>query len=239
MPKKYFDFKKFRIYQDQCAMKVCTDSCLFAAWIDATKCKNILDIGTGTGLLSLMLAQRTNAKITAIEIDMDAYQQAKLNIYTSPFLYSISVIHTSLQDFITIPNLTKFDGIVCNPPFFASHLKSKNISLNNAKHDTSLTLQNLAQAIEILLVPEGFFWVMLPDYESSLLEKMLPNFTKLIHTEVRNLETDVYIFRVFSKYVFKKIDNFVLKTEKIAIKIANSQYSLDFEALLQEYYTIF
>ncbi len=240
MPKNYFDFKQFRIYQDQCAMKVCTDSCLFGAWINITSEKSILDIGTGTSLLSLMLAQKSNAKITAIEIEKNAFMQASQNINQSKFCNNINIIHTSLQEYIIQHGNQKFDAIVCNPPFFSSHLKSNENAMNFAKHDLSLNLQILSDSIPLLLNPEGIFHVMLPYFEASILEKKLKNYVKINHTQVYNLENDTQVFRVFNSYslaIKNKKNNFL--KNKIFIKNLNNEYTEDFKMLMQQYYTIF
>src|SRR5687768_15546532 len=98
-------------------MKVCTDSCVLGAWADVEKAEQILDIGTGTGLLSLMVAQRSEANITAVEIDSAAAAQASENIAESPWKNRISLVHKSLQEFGN-ENQQQFDVIICNPPFF-------------------------------------------------------------------------------------------------------------------------
>lgn len=238
MPKDYFDFKKFRVFQDQCAMKVCTDSCLFGAWIEVINSNKILDIGAGTGLLSLMVAQRTKAQITAIEIDKSAFEQAKFNFENSIFNSNLTVIHISLQQFLLKQELPIFDTIICNPPFFKNYLKSNNLSINHAKHDIGLTLQDLANAIPILLSEKGIFYVLLPEYESKLFEKLMINFEKITELKVYNTEIDNKIFRIFSGYSYK---NQLLDRLKSNIYIKNkiNIYSNHFKTLLNDYYTIF
>ena len=116
----WFQFKQFTVHQDKCAMKVCTDACLFGAWVanklvqNKITAKNILDIGCGTGLLSLMLAQKTNAVIDSVEIDASAFDQAKQNISLSSWKEKIQLYHNSINNF---EPLTRYDFIICNPPF--------------------------------------------------------------------------------------------------------------------------
>lgn len=109
----YFKFKQFTVYQDRCAMKVGTDGTLLGAWTDVTKSRTILDIGTGTGLIALMLAQRSlTTQITAIDIDIDSVMQAESNVALSPWRDRIKILSSSLQDF----NGSGYDTIVSNPP---------------------------------------------------------------------------------------------------------------------------
>ena len=117
MKNKPFRFKQFEIYQDQTAMKVGTDGVLLGAWANLESGINILDVGTGTGLISLMLAQRfENAIVDAVEIDLEAYKQAQENFKESNFSSRISISHTSFQQFYST---IKYDLIVSNPPFFS------------------------------------------------------------------------------------------------------------------------
>ncbi len=144
-------------------MKVCTDACLFGALVaDQVKTKastNILDIGTGTGLLSLMLAQRVPALIDAVEIDEAAYQQAKENFEQSPWKERLSIFNT---DILKFDAGKKYDCIISNPPFFENDLKSSDKNKNAAKHDTTLTLEQLLQTVQKLLNEDGSFAVLLP-----------------------------------------------------------------------------
>ena len=118
MANPYFQFKKFTIRHDKCAMKVGTDAVLLGAWADTASCKNILDIGTGTGIIALMLAQRSCADIDAIDIDKEACVQAEENVAASPFAGRIKVIPASCADFARSMAQKKYDLIVSNPPYF-------------------------------------------------------------------------------------------------------------------------
>src|SRR5437868_5022622 len=144
MPNNYFQFKQFIIQQDNCAMKVCTDACLFGAYIanelQSIPVNTILDIGAGTGLLSLMLAQKTTAVIDAVEIDNAAFEQAKENIAASPWKEKINTYHADISTFKTGK---RYEHIISNPPFFEDDLRSNDEKKNFAKHDSSLTLENL------------------------------------------------------------------------------------------------
>src|SRR5688572_3607977 len=100
MPNDFFEFKKFRIMQDRCAMRVSTDAVLLGAWVVPNGSKNILDIGTGTGVIALMMAQKSDAAITAIDIDKDSTEQAQNNVAESSFSNRIRVEHCAFQDYV-------------------------------------------------------------------------------------------------------------------------------------------
>ncbi|MFN6040025.1 MAG: tRNA1(Val) (adenine(37)-N6)-methyltransferase, partial [Bacteroidota bacterium] len=122
MGSSVFRFKKFSIHQDFCAMKVGTDSVILGSWANTYQAKTCLDIGTGTGLLSLMMAQKGIEKITAIDIDESACLQATWNVQNSIFKNHIEIINQSFQDFC-IGHLKKYDHIISNPPFFKNSLR--------------------------------------------------------------------------------------------------------------------
>jgi len=160
MPNTYFRFKKFTVRQDKCAMKIGTDGVLLGAWADITGCRRILDVGTGTGLIALMLAQRcSDAIIDAVEIDEDACIQASENIAQSPFNERINIIRESFTEYET-PE--KYDLIVSNPPYFVSSLKSPDARRNMARHNDSLTLNSLIIKSLSLLRETGSISLILP-----------------------------------------------------------------------------
>ncbi len=159
-----FQFKQFTITQDQCAMKVGTDGVLLGAWADVAGTKTILDIGTGTGLIALMMAQRSAATIDAIDIDEDAVTQAENNVAQSPWANRIIVYHASIQQFI--PEQL-YDLIVSNPPFFENSLKSNDASRNLARHNDSLGFIELIFSANNYLKENGKFCIVLPTEEAQ------------------------------------------------------------------------
>jgi tRNA1Val (adenine37-N6)-methyltransferase len=161
MSNSYFRFKQFVIQQDKCAMKVGTDGVLLGAWAEVTTAQRIVDIGAGTGLIALMLAQRCNAAITAIEIDEQAALQAAANVAASPFSHQVFVIHTSLQDFMCADH-SNYDLIITNPPYFHQSLKTPIANRNLARHSDSLLPDELIETCFCLLSPDGRFCVILP-----------------------------------------------------------------------------
>jgi tRNA1Val (adenine37-N6)-methyltransferase len=171
MPNSTFEFKQFKIKQDRCAMKVGTDAVLLGAWADVSKAEYILDIGTGTGIIALMMAQRCNAEIDAIDIDKESTEQARLNALESKFKDRIEIVHTSFQHYYS--NTTKkYDLIVSNPPYFIDSLKNPGESRSTARHSETLPFNNLLKGVKQLLSSEGKFCLILPKNEGLIFRKM-------------------------------------------------------------------
>ena len=168
----YFQFQQFRIEQSQCAMKVSTDACLLGAAVDLRGATRLLDIGTGTGLLALMAAQRhPTLEIEAVEIDAAAAAQAAANAAASPWAGRVRVHGTSLAGYAaTRP--ARFSHLVCNPPFFRQSLRSPDAARNTARHETpdSLSFEALAACAVQLLAPTGLLTVLLPPPEMRAFE---------------------------------------------------------------------
>lgn len=168
MANGYFRFKQFTVHQQHCAMKVGTDGTLLGAWALATEgsCR-IFDIGTGTGLIALMMAQRyQKAQVTAIDIDDGAVRQAKENVSASPFADRINVMKA---DVLTFKEEEKYDSIVCNPPFFEDSLICPDPQRTKARHTVSLDYRQLMEATFRLLKDDGRFSLIMPsDYRERL-----------------------------------------------------------------------
>ena len=153
-----FRFKQFEIFQDRCAMKVGTDGVLVGAW--ARGGSRILDIGSGTGVISLMMAQRyLGAHVVGIDMDEDACWQAGENVASSPFANRVEIVHCRLQDFLSDE---KFDAIVSNPPFFVNSLKNPDNKRSMARHADTLPFRELWKSVKRLLSDDGVFSVVLP-----------------------------------------------------------------------------
>lgn len=164
-----FTFKQFIIEQDQCAMKVGTDGVLLGAW--AKGGKKILDIGTGTGLIALMMAQRfSHSTIYAIEIDPTASSQAKSNFISSPFASRLFLKNISLQKYVNLENVFNFDAIVSNPPYFENSIKSKSLARTQARHTDYLPFRDLFRCAYTLLTDIGHFSIIVPFDKKSTIE---------------------------------------------------------------------
>ncbi|HEX2934442.1 MAG TPA: methyltransferase [Bacteroidales bacterium] len=168
MANEFFRFKQFTIHQELCAMKVGTDGVLLGSWVDISKASAILDIGTGTGLVAIMLAQRTDAAIDAIDIDQGACIQATENIIHSPWKGKIAVHHSSLQLYADKAQKT-YDLIVTNPPYFENSLKTPDEQRNFARHNDSLSITDILRGVDKLLSSQGRFVIILPYIEAQLL----------------------------------------------------------------------
>jgi tRNA1Val (adenine37-N6)-methyltransferase len=166
MANPYFSFKQFTVYQDRCAMKVGIDGVLLGAWSDVVNTEHILDIGTGTGLIALMIAQRSNSVIDAIEIDKNAVDQAKENIECSPWSKRIHVQELSLQEFAKITP-QRYDLIISNPPYFINSLKAPSLNRTTARHTDTLTHEELILNAKVLLKSTGRICIILPVIEAS------------------------------------------------------------------------
>jgi tRNA1Val (adenine37-N6)-methyltransferase len=232
----YFQFKQFRINQDKTAMKVCTDSCVLGAWAEVDTAKRILDIGTGTGLLTLMAAQRSEAEITAVEINGQAALQAAENFTESPWKNRILLSQKSLQEFGK-SKPEPFDVIICNPPFFQASLKSPDQARTIAKHTQELPFEDLLAFVNQFLTPEGTFYLLLPPAEAEIFRKLavasalLPFSVLQIYTQPNGKH-----LRTIYAYAFQEEP---LKSENLVIRNTDQTYTTQFAELLKEYYLIF
>lgn len=171
-----FQFKQFSIQQDKCSMKVGTDGVLLGAWADVENTTRILDIGTGSGLIAIMLGQRnTTAQIHAVEIDDLAYTQAVDNIKNAPWADRLTAFHQSIQDFAGAQK-QEYDLIVSNPPFFTGGTFSFNQDRNSVRHTVKLPHGDMLRAVQKLLVKTGKFCVILPFVEGLRFQELAASY---------------------------------------------------------------
>lgn len=241
MSNSYFRFKQFTIQQDKAAMKVTTDSCLFGAWVAKKMAEHtgtsiqLLDIGTGTGLLSLMLAQKnTGCTIDAIEIDRNAYEQALENVMNSPWKEKIHVLHADIKLF---EPRKKYDIIISNPPFYEKELKAEDENKNIAHHNAGLSFSDLFEVIKRQLSPEGYFYLLLPYKRNEEIRKLVfeHRFELSQLVLVRQSVNHGY-FRIMlcGRLPSEKKEETVL--DEMAIKDNNDNYTPSFTSLLKDYY---
>jgi tRNA1Val (adenine37-N6)-methyltransferase len=234
MSNQHFQFKQFIIQQDRCAMKVSTDACIQGAWTPiADNVSNALDIGAGTGLLSLMLAQRkTDIYIDAIELDSDAATQAKENVILSPWKDRVEVV----QGNVTLYFFDKqYDMVICNPPFFSNSLLGDTDNRNQARHTLSLSYGNLLGVLERVLRTNGYASILLPIAEHAEWEKLLNKNGWYIHHRLliqpkQNSQPN-RIVSLCSRNEPEKIEE-----EKLVIYVGQNQYTPEATALLKPFY---
>lgn len=235
MPNNYFQFKQFTVNQDKCSMKVCTDSCLFGAWM-AKKIENklpgkILDIGTGTGLLSLMIAQKSPAYIDTIEIDENAVAQANGNFQASPWNGQLQAFRGSVLSWIPT---SKYDCIVSNPPFFENDLLPQTEGKKNSKHGNSLTLHELIKITNALLANDGFFGVLLPYSRTSYFEKQALKHSLFVNEKLCIQQSTNHSY--FRAILFMGREQHVVKQTELSIRDNLNEYTPEFIELLSDYY---
>ena len=232
MPNPFFSFKQFTVYHDRCAMKVGTDGVLLGAWTDLSQSHHILDIGTGTGLIALMMAQRSpEAQITAIDLDAEAVSQAQENIQHSPWKDRVEAV---LQDVCTYSSDEKFDTIVSNPPYFIDSLKCPDNQRNTARHTDTLDAQRLLEKVAELLTPEGRFSIILPADQTDDLFR-IAEAQGLHPTRWTKVITRPGLPPKRSLIEFQK-KALPIQTNELVIELERHMYSKEYIELTREYY---
>lgn len=232
---KHFKFKQFTIHQDRCAMKVGTDGVLLGAWASLEgNPTSILDIGAGTGLIALQLAQRSNAEtIDAIELDDSAYEQCVENFEASEWGDRLFCYHASLQEFEEEIEDT-YELIVSNPPFYAEAVASKTPSRTMARQENSLPLEDLINAVHKLLAKTGTFATIIPFGQEERLLALAK--TKGLHpsriTRIKGTPTSA-IKRTLVQFGFEPTNCFA---NELVIEINRHEYTFDYQELTKAFY---
>jgi tRNA1Val (adenine37-N6)-methyltransferase len=234
MPNSYFRFKQFTVLQDKSAMKVCTDSCILGAWsakhLNGTE--KILDVGSGTGLLSLMLAQKTRSEIDSIELDPESAAQALENIIASPWSARIRMLAGNVLHY---PLPADYDFIISNPPFFESDLRSPAEKKNKAKHNESLALDELIVVLRKQLKITGTFSILLPWHRTGYFEDLAMINGFFLYEKLTVRHTPAHQpFRSICLFGFQKPEAMVLK--ELVIKNENGNYTGEFTEIMNDYY---
>ncbi len=232
---KPFYFKQFAIFQDRCSMKIGTDGVLLGAWADVSNAKTALDIGTGSGVIAIMIAQRTSsATIHAVEIDTEACTQAQENMLNAPWAARLTAFNTSIQDFASTHHHA-YDLIISNPPFFTGGTFSNNQNRNSVRHTIKLPHGDLLSAVRTLLSEEGKFCVILPFIEGLRFQELAQSYnlycTKI--TEVRP-KADKPIERLLLQ--FERQEHPILKNELIIQYDGINEWTEAYVALTGDFY---
>lgn len=231
-----FSFKQFTIQQDKSAMKIGTDAVLLGAWcpIDNNPF-SVLDIGAGTGILSLMIAQRSNAEqIDALEIEENAYEQCVSNFENSPWSDRLFCFHAGLDEFVQEPE-DEYDIIISNPPFFSEDFKTDNSQRDLARFQDALPFEDLVEAADLLLSENGIFAVVIPFKEEELFIKLCAQVElfPIKATRVKGSHTSPI---VRSLLAFKRYELSVLTANELVIEINRHEYTDDYINLTKDFY---
>lgn len=231
-----FNFKQFSVQQDKCAMKIGTDSVLLGAWcpIDNNPF-SVLDIGAGTGVLSLMLAQRSHAEqIDAIEIDEEAYEQCVENFEASPWSDRLFCFHAGLDEFVEEPE-DEYDIIISNPPFYSEDYKTDNSQRDLARFQDAMPFEELVEAADLLLSENGIFAVIIPFKEEERFIDLCAE-VELYPVKVTHVKGSHTTPIVRSLLAFKRFELSVLTADELVIEINRHEYTDDYINLTKDFY---
>lgn len=231
-----FQFKQFSVEQDRCAMKIGTDGVLLGAW---TPIENnpfsVLDIGAGTGIIALMIAQRTNAEqIDALEIDEEAYEQAVENFENSPWSDRLFCFHAGLDEFMDEPE-DEYDLIISNPPFYTEDYQSGNEQRDLARFADALPFEDLIEAADLLLSENGIFSVIIPFKEEEKFIALAKDFDlfPMKITHVKGTPT-TEIKRSLLAFSRNSIENFPV--DELVIETSRHIYTEEYISLTKDFY---
>ncbi|GAA4077493.1 methyltransferase [Flavobacterium cheonanense] len=231
-----FSFKQFNVQQDKCAMKIGTDGVLLGAWcpIDNNPF-SVLDIGAGTGILSLMLAQRSNAEqIDSLEIDEEAYEQCVENFENSPWSDRLFCFHAGLDEFVDEPE-DEYDIIISNPPFYSEDYKTDSSQRDLARFQDALPFEDLIEAADLLLSENGIFAVIIPFKEEERFIDLCSE-VELFPVKVTRVKGSHTTPIVRSLLAFKRYELSVLTADELVIEISRHEYTDDYINLTKDFY---
>ena len=231
-----FQFKQFSVNQDQTAMKIGTDGVLLGAWTPIeNNPKSVLDIGTGTGIIALMLAQRSDAEqIDALEIDESAYEQAVENFENSPWGDRLFCFHAGLDEFVDDPE-DEYDLIVSNPPFFSEDYRSENEQRDLARFQEAMPFEELVEAADLLLSENGIFSVIIPFNEEDRFIELCAEF-ELFPIKVTRVKGASNTKIIRSLLAFKRYELAVLTADELVIEISRHEYTPEYISLTKDFY---
>lgn len=231
-----FQFKQFSVEQDRCAMKIGTDGVLLGAWTPIPEnIFSVLDIGAGTGIIALMLAQRTNAEqIDALEIDEEAYEQAVENFENSPWGDRLFCFHAGLDEFMEEPE-DEYDLIISNPPFYTEDYKTENEQRDLARFADAMPFEDLVEAADLLLSENGIFSVIIPYKEEEKFIALAKDFElfpiKITHVKGTPTTEIKRSLLAFSRNI---PENFPV--DELIIETSRHIYTEEYIALTKDFY---
>jgi len=231
-----FQFKQFSVNQDQTAMKIGTDGVLLGAWTPIeNNPKSVLDIGTGTGIIAIMLAQRSTAQqIDALEIDESAYEQAVENFENSPWGDRLFCFHAGLDEFVDEPE-EEYDLIVSNPPFFSEEYRSENEQRDLARFQEAMPFEEIVVAADLLLSENGIFSVIIPFNEEDRFIELCAN-VELFPIKITRVKGAQNTKIIRSLLAFKRFELSVLTSDELVIEISRHEYTPEYIALTKDFY---
>jgi len=231
---KMFRFKQFTVDDAVSTMKVGTDAVLLACWAEVGDCENILDAGTGCGVIALICAQRSKAFVTGIDIHPESVEQAGNNFRASSWRNRLYANHSSLQDYQPV---VKPDLLITNPPFFRNSLRPASQIRNRARHCEELSHEGLVSHAARLLTPTGRLTLVLPAFEHQAFEQIarVSGFSPMRKTFVQSLRGEAPI-RILATYGFACSEPVITH---LAIQDADGRYTADYRQLTREFYLNF
>jgi tRNA1Val (adenine37-N6)-methyltransferase len=229
-----FRFKQFSVEDDQSSMRIGTDAVLLGAWINPGNRSEILDIGTGCGVIALMMAQKCNAAITAIDIDENSARQASVNFRNSPWNRRLNAIHCSFQEFTRLP-AKSFDLVISNPPYFRNSLRSPLKSRNIARHDDQLNTGDLLAGVAGILNNNGKFCLILPasDATSFQSDAKVHNLFLVRQLMVKS-KPGTHPKRIAMEYAFSSPGS--VANEEIIIRREDNSFTDAYRELTEDFY---
>ncbi len=228
-----FQFKQFKVEDNLSSMKVGTDAVLLGSWIPAKDMLYTLEIGCGSGVISLMLAQKMKSFITAIDIDADSVKQAQSNFEHSKWNHQLQAVHTSLQD-LQKRKTYKFDIVISNPPYFNNSLNSPYKNKTLSKHTNTLSYTELAKGIKYFLKKDGKAYLILPYTEAQDFIRIMKRYKLFLNQELLIApKQDKAANRIIMEFSFLKSE---LSSGKLYLREENDQFSESYKSLCKEYY---
>ena len=229
-----FRFKQFEIQHNRSSMKVGTDAVLLGAWTEIENASRILDIGCGSGIIALMLAQRTDAQIVGVDIDSPSVEEARMNAEKSAWKNRIQFYCTSIQVFCEEKNKNAFDLIVSNPPFFVNSLKSPLDSKNRSKHTDTLSFNDLVNSVLYCLCEKGSFALILPSIHSEQMENLCSQNQLFCYRKLQVFPKEgKNSHRVLLQFKRRKE---LLHLENLTIRNINDCYTDNYKELTKDFY---